>query len=106
MYYRIVFFFESPVSPLSPVLVTQKLQLLQISRGNFTESESPEAIRHLKSPPIHSTVTPLTTSIFLQSQCRLISNGSNVTVTSDVRGNLGPPSVVLNEDVEDWLSDR
>jgi hypothetical protein len=27
-------------------------------------------------------------------------------VTSDVRGNLGPPSVVTSESMEDWLGDR
>jgi hypothetical protein len=30
----------------------------------------------------------------------------NKPVISDVRGNLGPPSVVTNEDVADWLKDR
>lgn len=30
----------------------------------------------------------------------------NKPVISDVRGNLGPPAVVTNEDVTDWLKDR
>jgi hypothetical protein len=30
----------------------------------------------------------------------------NKTVSSDVRGNLGPPGMVTNERVEDWLKDR
>lgn len=29
-----------------------------------------------------------------------------VSVSADVRGNLGPPSVVINESVSDWLRDR
>jgi hypothetical protein len=30
----------------------------------------------------------------------------NKPVTSDVRGNLGPPEMVTNERIEDWLKDR
>ena len=30
----------------------------------------------------------------------------NKSVTSDVRGNLGPPSVITSESTEDWLKDR
>lgn len=38
---------------------------------------------------------------------RLLSRGSNVKVTTDVRGNLGPPSV-LNQEIpgKNWLKDR
>ena len=31
---------------------------------------------------------------------------SGKSVTSDVKGNLGPPSVVTNENIADWLKDR
>lgn len=37
-------------------------------------------------------------------QTRLLSLGKRVI--SDVRGNLGDPSVVTNEKVDDWLKDR
>jgi hypothetical protein len=36
-------------------------------------------------------------------QYRLLSDG--ITVTASVRGNLGPPSVILN-DGQDWIKDR
>ena len=38
--------------------------------------------------------------------CALISNRTDITVSADVRGNLGPAEVVLNEKVDNWLKDR
>ena len=36
----------------------------------------------------------------------LLLLSKNKSVTSDVRGNLGPPSVITSESTEDWLKDR
>lgn len=37
---------------------------------------------------------------------RLILLSSNRSVTADVQGNLGPPSVITSESVSNWLTDR
>jgi hypothetical protein len=40
-------------------------------------------------------------------ESRILSRFSNVTATSDVRGNLGPASVVIQQDPgKDWIKDR
>lgn len=41
-----------------------------------------------------------------QSRPQVTLISLNKKVISDVRGNLGPPSVITNERVEDWLQDR
>jgi hypothetical protein len=37
---------------------------------------------------------------------QLILLSSNRSVTADVQGNLGPPSVITSESVSNWLTDR
>jgi hypothetical protein len=36
----------------------------------------------------------------------LLTSPRTTTVTASVRGNLGPPSVVVEDSVKDWLKDR
>lgn len=62
------------------------------SHSNIKAKVNIDITTNLKSVPVASV--PLT----------LVS--LNKPVTSDVRGNLGPATVVTNEKVEDWLQDR
>lgn len=69
----------------------------------------------LEQPPVHppapappaAAAVPVAVPVpapAQEQQPRLLSAGK--PVTSDVRGNLGPPSVVTSETMEDWRTDR
>jgi hypothetical protein len=64
-----------------------------------------------KSPATHPTDVSVTVSMHPQPQllpkAKIISRDKSVTVTSDVRGNLGPCSVVIQDPPgSNWLKDR
>lgn len=86
-------------------------------RGSLKTKASHTAHSETDTQPIstaiiHSyvfSITPTATTSALSTasnkkESQLVSLGK--PVASDVRGNLGPPSVVTNEKVADWLADR
>lgn len=76
------------------------------SKGNFrvhvapsVENEPEQSVQSKNfKPPLKEEDMFITSSVILLSKDR--------PVISDVRGNLGPASVVTNEDMNDWLKDR
>ena len=61
-----------------------------VSRGSVQEKKGKEGLEKKKSSHAYPMI--------------LLS--SNRSVKSDVRGNLGPPSVITSESISNWLTDR
>lgn len=75
---------------------------LSIARTPFLSSQQVAAVS-TPTPTAFPTLLP-TTSPPRSQIPQLVSLYK--PVTADVRGNLGPPEVVTNEAVADWLKDR
>jgi hypothetical protein len=54
----------------------------------------------------YATVMFQTIHAAKKAPSKRLSTPSTTTVTASVRGNLGPPSVVVSDSVENWLKDR
>lgn len=93
-----------------PVLVTNtKEKKVEADRKNIVVSSVAIGTKNLNNKSLQESISSAKSSFSatnIPSPPVIILLSFNRPVTSDVRGNLGSPSVVTNENVNDWLKDR
>ena len=101
-----------PVSPFKVVDSPERLlrhermsdtkDLPDVKNENAKDSmKAPESLSSVKIQPSSKNTDSSNDKDMLENIAKLA-----VKVTSSVRGNLGPPKVVINEKSDDWLKDR
>lgn len=101
---------ETFESPNITRTLNNKIKSLTVTNPSNT-SKSDWVIRESETTRSFqtSTLSPTRSSTIRRKNgnygCQIIS-GSHCKASADVRGNLGPPEVILNEKVSDWLNDR
>lgn len=93
-----------------PVLVTNtKEKKVEADRKNIVVPSVAIGTKNLNNKSLQESISSAKSSFSatnIPSPPVIILLSFNRPVTSDVRGNLGSPSVVTNENVNDWLKDR